>query len=128
MVRGIKYKVLGMHRYKELEVWKKALNLSLGVYQMTKRFPTDEKYGLVSQMRRSSVSIASIIAEGAGRNTNGEFKQFLGMAQGSAYELETQLIISRNMDFVSEGDLAKTESEISSISNMIFKLKQSLKS
>ena len=117
-----------MHRYKELEVWKKALNLSLGVYQMTKRFPTDEKYGLVSQMRRSSVSIASIIAEGAGRNTNGEFKQFLGMAQGSAYELETQLIISRNMDFVSEGDLAKTESEISSISNMIFKLKQSLKS
>lgn len=117
-----------MHRYKELEVWKKALNLSLDVYRLTKNFPSEEKFGLVSQMRRSSVSISSNIAEGAGRNTNGEFKQFLGFAQGSAYELETQLIIARNMEFISKEDSERAEKEIPSISNMIFKLKQSLKS
>ncbi|WP_436517697.1 four helix bundle protein [Ekhidna sp. To15] len=117
-----------MHRYNELEVLKKALNLSLEVYGFTQGFPSEEKFGLISQMRRSSVSIAPNIAEGAEKNTNGEFEQFLGFAQGSAYELETQLIIARNMDFISKEDSEKTEIEIPSISNMIFKLKQSLKS
>lgn len=117
-----------MHRYKELEVWKKALNLSLDIYRLTGKFPSEEKFGLVSQMRRSSVSIASNIAEGAGRNTNGEFKQFLGIAQGSAFELETQLIIAKNMEFVSSTETEEVELEIPAISNMIFKLKQSLKS
>ncbi|GAB4231925.1 MAG: four helix bundle protein [Ekhidna sp.] len=117
-----------MHRYKELEVWKKAVKLSLEIYKLTQQFPSEEKYGLVSQMRRSSVSIASNIAEGAGRNTNGEFGQFLGIAQGSAFELETQLFIAMNMEFISHDKSDEVGTEIQAISNMIFKLKQSLKS
>ncbi len=67
------------------------------VYLLTKKFPSDEKYGLVRQINRSVVSVASNIAEGAGRNTNGEFKNFLGNANGSLYELETQLIIRKDL-------------------------------
>ena len=88
----------------------------------------EEKFGLISQMRRCSVSIASNIAEGAGRNTNGEFKQFLGIAQGSAFELETQILLGERMKFMEEKDVESVASEITSISNMIFKLKQNLKS
>lgn len=83
-----------MHRFKELEVWKRSVKLAKTVYQLTKRFPDSERFGLISQLNRCSVSIPSNIAEGAGRNTSGEFKQFLGISIGSLYELETQLIIS----------------------------------
>ncbi|MFK7953647.1 MAG: four helix bundle protein [Ekhidna sp.] len=115
-----------MHRYKELNVWKKSMDLSYLIYGLTKEFPSDERFGLVSQMRRCSVSIASNIAEGAGRNTNGEFRQFLGIAQGSAFELETQALLSERMGFISEQNSIRIVEDISSISNMIFKLKQSL--
>ncbi len=117
-----------MHRFKELEVWKKAMDLSQRIYELTRKFPSEEKFGLISQMRRCSVSIASNIAEGAGRNTNGEFKQFLGIAQGSAFELETQLLLAGRMKFMEEKEVEFLTSEITSISNMIFKLKQNLKS
>lgn len=117
-----------MHRYKELDVWKKSMDLSFLIYELTKEFPSEEKFGLISQMRRCSVSIASNIAEGAGRNTNGEFNQFLGITQGSAFELETQMLLSKRMGFISEKESLKISEEINSITNMIFKLKQSLKS
>ena len=94
-----------MHNYKELNVWKVAVELATDVYKVTAQFPTEEKFGLQSQVRRSAVSIASNIAEGAGRNSTGEFKQFLGIAYGSAYELETQLLISKNLTFISNEDL-----------------------
>lgn len=102
------------------------MDLSYLIYGLTKEFPSDERFGLVSQMRRCSVSIASNIAEGAGRNTNGEFRQFLGIAQGSAFELETQALLSERMGFISEQNSIRIVEDISSISNMIFKLKQSL--
>ena len=79
-------------------------------------------------MRRCAVSVPSNIAEGAGRNTNGEFKQFLGVAQGSAFELETQTLISSKMGFIKEQDSDSILEEVTSITNMIFKLKQNLKS
>lgn len=115
-----------MHRYKELEVWKRAVELSYKVYHLTNRFPSDEKFGLISQMRRSAVSIASNIAEGAGRNSNGEFNQFLGIAQGSAFELETQCIIAGKMQLLEITDFQSIEKEIVAITNMIYKLKQSI--
>ncbi len=96
-----------MHRYKELDVWKKSMELSYIIYELTKEFPSEEKFGLTSQMRRCSVSIASNIAEGAGRNTNGEFRQFLGIAQGSTFELETQTLLSQRMGLVSEEESLK---------------------
>jgi len=85
-----------MHNLQELKIWQKAINLSIGVYEITSNFPKEEKYGLISQIRRSAVSIPSNIAEGAGRNSNKEFVHFLSIANGSAFELQTQLIISNN--------------------------------
>ncbi len=115
-----------MHRYRELDVWKKAMELSFTIYEATKMFPDEEKFGLVSQMRRSSVSIASNIAEGAGRNSNGEFRQFLGIAQGSTFELETQTLLASRMHFIEEREVKSIIEETNAISNMIFKLKKSL--
>lgn len=117
-----------MHRYKELLVWQKAMDLSQQIYEQTANFPSEEKFGLVSQMRRCSVSIASNIAEGAGRNSNGEFNQYLGIAQGSAFELETQVLLATRMRFISNEDEELLIKELSSITNMIFKLKETLKS
>ena len=91
-----------MHRYKELDVWQKAIKLSKEMYLMTIKFPDREKYGLISQINRCEVSIPSNIAEGAGRNTSKEFNQFLGIAVGSLFELETQLIISMEIGLISK--------------------------
>ena len=92
------------------------MNLTEKIYLETSKFPDDERFGLISQMRRSSVSVASNIAEGAGRNSNKEFNQFLGIAQGSAFELETQVLLSKRLKFLSE----ETEKAISEESFKFF--------
>lgn len=79
-----------MNNFRNLDVWDKAVELATVVYQNTENFPKAELYGLTSQMRRSAVSISSNIAEGAGRGSKNEFKQFLNISTGSCYELETQ--------------------------------------
>ncbi len=116
-----------MHRYKELEVWRKAMDLAELIYSETNKFPEEEKFGLISQMRRCSVSIASNIAEGAGRNSNKEFNQFLGIAQGSTFELETQVLLSKRLKFLTEESEKVIIVQINMIANMIFKLKNNLK-
>ncbi|MFN8579072.1 MAG: four helix bundle protein [Candidatus Sericytochromatia bacterium] len=93
-----------MNNHKDLEVWKKSINLSKKVYLLTKSFPKEEIYGLINQIRRSSVSIPSNIAEGAARQSNKEFIQFLYIALGSLAELETQLIISREIGYIDKID------------------------
>ncbi|HNP98680.1 MAG TPA: four helix bundle protein [Bacteroidia bacterium] len=116
-----------MNRFKELLVWQKAIELAAEVYQLTKSFPSDERYGIVSQMNRCSISIPSNIAEGSGRNSKKEFLHFLGIASGSASELETQLIISKKLKF---GDIIQINAlidKITSIQNMLFRLKNTLK-
>ena len=116
-----------MNRFKELVVWQKAIELAAEVYQLTKSFPSDERYGIVSQMNRCSISIPSNIAEGSGRNSKKEFLHFLGIASGSASELETQLIISKKLKF---GDIIQINAlidKITSIQNMLFRLKNTLK-
>ncbi|WP_017731032.1 four helix bundle protein [Nafulsella turpanensis] len=115
-----------MHNYKELNVWKLAVDFATDVYKITAQFPAEERFGLQSQIRRSAVSIASNIAEGAGRNSKGEFKQFLGIAYGSAYELETQFFISRNLAFITEEEINQVVNKIETIQKMIYKLKSSL--
>ena len=85
--------------FEDLKVWQRAIEMSLAVYSYTEEFPSKELYGLSSQLRRASVSVASNIAEGRGRCTPGEFKQFLGMAQGSNYEVQTQLVIAKRLKF-----------------------------
>lgn len=90
--------------YKDLLVWKKAMDLVKEIYLVTQKFPKEEIFGLTAQLRRAAVSIPSNIAEGRGRATRGEFKQFLGNARGSLAEAETQVIIARNLDYLSEAD------------------------
>jgi four helix bundle protein len=86
--------------YHDLLVWQKAIELVTDIYRLTGEFPKDELYGLTSQIRRAAVSIPSNIAEGQGRLSRGEFRQFLGQARGSYAELETQLIIARNLGYL----------------------------
>jgi len=89
-----------MHNLNELKVWHKALELADRVYTVTEKFPDTERYGIISQMRRASVSIGSNIAEGAGRNNPKEFNHFPGIANGSAYELRFQLELSLRRNFI----------------------------
>jgi four helix bundle protein len=95
--------------FQDLVVWQRAIELSLAIYGYTEDFPSKELYGLSSQLRRASVSVASNIAEGRGRNTPGEFRQFLGIAQGSNYEVQTQLVIAGRLKFGRLDRLANAE-------------------
>ena len=90
--------------YKDLVVWQKGIALAKLVYQLTKNFPSEEKFGLVAQMRRAAVSIPSNVAEGQARHTTGEFIQFISHAEGSLAELDTQLILSLELKFCLAGD------------------------
>jgi four helix bundle protein len=110
-----------------LEVWKRSLNFVTEIYIITGNFPPDEKFGLVSQMRRAAVSIVSNIAEGAARNSRKEFINFLHIAQGSAAELETQTIISRNLNFINSKQSEPLLQELEEISRMIIGLQKSLR-
>ena len=91
-----------MHNFKELRVWKEAIELAKLVYKTSARFPEVEKYGLKSQVNRAAVSVPSNIAEGAGRGSNKEFAQFLKIALGSAHEVETQMILAEAFGYVTE--------------------------
>ena len=85
-----------MHNFKDLRVWQKSIQLTTDIYKLLASFPTDEKFGLISRLKRAAVSVPSNIAEGAGRNSNKEFNHFLSISLGSLFELKTQLIISKN--------------------------------
>jgi four helix bundle protein len=91
--------------FQDLLVWQRAIELSAAVYAATRDFPREEIYGLTSQLRRASVSVASNIAEGRGRLTQGEFRQFLSNAQGSNYEVQTQIVIAQRLGFGSKNSL-----------------------
>ena len=85
--------------HRDLIVWKRAIQMVTAIYKFTEDFPQAEVYGLSSQLRRAGVSVASNIAEGYGRLSTGEYKQFLGMARGSNLEVQTQLVIARELGF-----------------------------
>jgi four helix bundle protein len=110
-----------------LEVWKRSLDLVTKMYKVTALFPDQEKFGLVSQMRRAAVSVPSNIAEGAARSTARQFGYFLDIAQGSISELETQMLISRNLGFLASKQINPLLQEIEEISRMLIGLKKSLK-
>ncbi|MCM8570763.1 four helix bundle protein [Gramella jeungdoensis] len=111
-----------MHNFQELKIWQKAISVAEQVYILSSRFPIEEKYGLTSQIRKSAVSIPSNIAEGAGRNTNGEFRNFLGIANGSTNELITQLIISNRLKLISEDKIKPIINDLMEIQKMNFSL------
>jgi four helix bundle protein len=109
----------------KLEVWKRSIEFVTTIYKLTESFSKSEVYGLVQQMRKSAVSIPSNIAEGAGRNSKNEFKQFLSIAQGSTAELETQILIARDLGFIEATELLLTE--LDELSKMLIGLARALK-
>jgi four helix bundle protein len=111
--------------HKDLEVWKQAIELAKAVYELTSGFPASEIYGLVSQMKRSAISIPSNIAEGAARNSDKEFIQFLYITLGSIAELDTQYILSKEIQ-LTEGS-AKVETAMDSVGKMAMGLIKHLK-
>ncbi|MTI88541.1 MAG: four helix bundle protein [Balneolaceae bacterium] len=111
-----------MHNYKKLKVWEKSLDLATTIYDATKEYPKEEKFGIVSQMRRSAVSISSNIAEGAGRSSDNEFRQFLNIAFGSCSELETQLIISHRLNYIQKKVYEELSLDLTEVQKMIFTL------
>jgi four helix bundle protein len=112
--------------YKDLHVWQKGMELAKQVYLLTNRFPSEEKFGLISQMRRAAVSVSSNIAEGQARNTTGEFVQFLSHAEGSAAELDTQLRLSIELGHCGVADLSEVFQLLTDIQKMLKRLRQSL--
>ncbi|HWZ98920.1 MAG TPA: four helix bundle protein [Candidatus Dormibacteraeota bacterium] len=114
--------------YKELLVWQKVMNLAKLVYKLTVSFPADERFGIVSQLRRAAVSIPSNIAEGQARRGTKEFLQFLSIAEGSLAELETQLLLSVELQFCQKAQTEPALKEIDELQKMIGALKRKLSS
>jgi four helix bundle protein len=115
-----------MHDYKQLALWKKSMVLVNDIYNILNYFPDFEKFALSNQIRRSVISIPSNIAEGAGRLSNNEFKLFLGYANGSCYELDTQLLIAFNQKYLSEETFMQLEEKVKDIQKMNYKLIKSI--
>jgi len=114
-----------MHNFKELIVWQKSRILYKDVYMLTKKFPADELYGVTSQMRRCVHSIPSNIAEGCGRNTNKDLCRFLDIANGSAFELESDLLLCHDIELISNTELELFEDKVKEVQRMIYQFRRS---
>lgn len=116
-----------MKNYKELEVWKKSVGLALATYKVTNAFPASERFGLTAQIRRAATSVPANIAEGWGRGTTKEYIQFLLIARGSLMEVETHVIISRGLTFLTEQQSGDVQTQIQEIGRMLNGLIQALR-
>jgi four helix bundle protein len=116
-----------VRNFQDLTIWVKSHLLTLKIYSVTQSFPKEEMFGLISQMRRSSSSIPTNIAEGCGRNSNPDFKRFLTIATGSSSELEYQLILSRDLKYLSEPAFKELENELIEIRKMIHAFSRNIK-
>ncbi len=114
--------------YKDLRVWQMGVEVVQGCYELTKRFPKEELFGMTSQIRRASVSIPANIAEGYGRDNRGEYVQFLRIAQGSLKELETHLIVAEKVGLIAVGATTSLQSQCDEIGKMLRALIRSLQS
>lgn len=116
-----------MHRFKELGIWKKSRLFCTEIYNETASFPQEEKFGLTNQLRRALVSIPSNIAEGSSRNSNKDFARFLEIAIGSAYEVETQLLIAGDLGFLNQEKVTELTNSLEEIVKMTSKFRSTLK-
>ena len=114
------------HNFRKLNIWKEGIQIARETYAITKIFPKEERFGLSSQLQRCAVSIPSNIAEGTSRSSNKHFKQYLETALGSAFEWETQLIISFEVNYLSEETFEHLTEKIQKIQNQIIKFMNSL--
>jgi len=110
--------------HKKLDVWKLSMELSRVVYRLTTGYPSEERFGLVSQMRRAAISVPSNIAEGAARDSNNEFRHFLSIARSSLSELDTQLDLSQDLGFIAETSRSEIDRLLTRIDKMLYALHQ----
>jgi four helix bundle protein len=116
-----------MRKFKELEIWKLAKEITLDVYKLTEEIPSSETYGLASQMRRCSVSMPSNIAEGCSRSSNKDFVRFLGISLGSSFELETQLIITEEVGLLNSEKISPVITKVNKFQQQTNSFIQSVK-
>ncbi len=116
-----------MHRFKDLEIWRLNRRFCSDIYETTTSFPETEKFGITNQLRRASVSVPSNIAEGCSRKSKKDFSRFLEIALGSMYEIETQLLISNDLNFIQKNELNYLLQNLDSIIKMTSKFKSTLK-
>lgn len=116
-----------MHNFEKLNIWQKAMDIAVDVYEISLLLPEDEKFNLIHQIKKCAVSIPSNIAEGAGRNSNKEFVQFLGIANGSTFELITQLILAKRLKLINEEIVHPVIKQLVEVSNMNFSFQNKLK-
>jgi four helix bundle protein len=116
------------HNFKNLTVWNKSVDLAVKVYETTSLFPSDEKFGMTSQMRRSSVSIPSNIEEGTARNSSKAFTNCLDISLGESFELETQSIIARRVGLLTQDDFESINKDLDEVQKMIIGLKSNIES
>ena len=115
-----------MRPHEKLDVWKKGIDFVVALYKSTENFPKEEKFGLTSQLRRAAVSIPANIAEGAGRKSSKEFAHFLSNSQGSASEVETELLIASRLSYLDKDDYQALRSSLDEIGRMLTGLCQHL--
>jgi four helix bundle protein len=108
-----------VQHYRELIAWQKAMDLAESIYQATRTFPREEQYGLTSQLRRAVISISSNIAEGQGRRSTGEFRQFLGNARGSLFEVESQILLAQRFQYLDSSCAARLLKESSALGKVL---------
>lgn len=106
------------HIFKNLKIWQEGMELLSAIYHLTSTFPSEEKFGLISQMRRSALSVPSNIAEGSSRSSNKDFKRYLEIAIGSLFELQTQLIFSQTQNYIAEQEFETINNQIINLQKM----------
>ena len=116
-----------MHNFEKLKIWQKAMDIAEEVYTISSLLPNDEKFNLIHQIKKCAVSIPSNIAERSGRNHNKEFIQFLGIANGSTFELITQLMLAKRLNLIKEEVIQPVITQLVEVSNMNFSFQKTLK-
>jgi four helix bundle protein len=122
------FKMIKIESVEELDVFKRAHQVTLRTYEISRKFPAEEKFGLVSQMRRAAASIATNLIEGSYRLNRGEYRQFVGIARGSSGELKYHILLAKDLGYLSRSDYAVLRVELDEISKMLMGLAKSLAS
>ena len=122
----INKKIIALKDFKKLKIWQKGVDIAINSFQLVSTFPKEEKFGISSQITRAAVSIPSNIAEGCGRKSNKELHQFLNISLGSSFELETQYIIAKEFNYITQETSNQACIQINEIQKMIYGLQKSL--
>lgn len=115
-----------MHNFKKLDIWNKSVEFVTDIYRLVNTFPQAERFGLVSQMQRAAISISTNIAEGSAKSSNKDFARFLEISLGSAYELETELLVSFKLSYIEAGTYEQFQQKLSELQRMISGFKSTL--